>query len=237
MRNPIISVWLIWVTIPLIGCAKRSGQKPATTDQSQSQPQSPQSQASADSNPAITEGVAFLTQHFVISDNDAGRFEPTAFRASKTQVTFEFDNTDPNKPKAHYVESASATDLDPDSVHADFSGWLHVDCKDQKKCVSQTDSADKNEFLVGPVAEAYSEESGQRLKRILLLQEGSPAAATADAVSQPEAESDAAPQNDDPLDGAQVEVAETFVDSEKAFAPLWQRTRRQAGRYSSPAKQ
>lgn len=96
----------------------------------------------------MAEDISFLNQHFVISDNSMGKFEPTRFRADENQVAFEYDNTDPGKPKTHGIESASAFDLNPDSVRT-LAGWLAVDCKDQKNCLLGSDSRPKNSFQSG----------------------------------------------------------------------------------------
>lgn len=194
MKRTVIAVSLISVAASLIGCTKRSDRptnESAAADSSQttgvpsgdpSVALVPVSQTSADSKAAIEKGVAFLTQHFVISDNAAGRFEPTGFRTDDSHVIFEFDLSDPGKPKNHIVESALATDLDPDSVR-DFAGWLLVDCKNQKTCVSETDSKEKDEFLIGPIDEVYFDKAKQYLRQILLMQLGqSPAAATKQSV-------------------------------------------------------
>jgi hypothetical protein len=135
--------------------------------------------ASTDSKAAIEKGVAFLTRHFVISDNSGGRLEPTAFHADNGHVIFEFDYSDPGKPKKHSVESAAAKELDPNSVRADFVGWLHVDCKNQRTCVVESESGAKNQLLIGPIDEAFSDKAKQYLRQILLMQLGqSPVAAT-----------------------------------------------------------
>ena len=187
MKRTLIAVGLISVAASLIGCTKPSSQsvkQSAVADSTQtagvpSVALVPVSQTSADPKAAaISEALSFLNRHFVISDNSAGRLEPTGFRADESHIIFEFDYSGPSKPKNHFVESALATDLDPDSVRY-FAGWLHVDCKSQKNCVSQTDSGAKNELPIGPVDESYSDKAKQYLRQILLMQLGqSPEAAT-----------------------------------------------------------
>lgn len=184
MKRTIIAVVLILMSALLIGCTKRSNQsvkQSAVADSSQttgipsgnpSVALVPVPQTSADSKAtAIAEDISFLNQHFVISDNSMGKFEPTRFRADGNQIAFEYDNTDPGKPKTHGIESASAFDLNPDSVRT-LASWLAVDCKDQKNCVLGSDSRPKNTMNVGAFAEASVEEAAQHLKRIVLLQQG-----------------------------------------------------------------
>jgi hypothetical protein len=139
----------------------------------------PVSQTSADSKAAaMTEAISFLNRHFVISDNDVGKAEPTGFHADESRVIFESDYSDLGKPKEHIVESALAADLDPDSVRAtplspDLSrGWLYVYCKNQKDCVSETNNKDRDELLIGPIDDVYSDKAKQYLRQILLMQPG-----------------------------------------------------------------
>lgn len=120
---------------------------------------------------AIADGVGFLNQHFVISDNSLGRLEPTGFRADESHLIFEFDYFDSGKLETHHVESGSGTDLDPESVR-DLAGFVFVDCKNQKTCVSESESGANAEFNIGPVADAYVEEAKQYIRQILLLQQG-----------------------------------------------------------------
>jgi hypothetical protein len=184
MKKTIIAVVLILMVALLIGCTKRSNQSVKQSEVADSSQTTgitsgnpfvalvPVSQRRADSKAtAMAEDIGFLNQHFVVSDNSMGKFEPTRFRADGNQIAFEYDNTDPGKPKTHGIESASAFDLNPDSVRT-LAGWLAADCKDQKNCVLGSDSRPKNTMNVGAFAQASVEEASQHLKRILLLQQG-----------------------------------------------------------------
>jgi hypothetical protein len=183
-KSTTAALWLL-LTTSLINCTRQS---PKVESASAPGPAAvavapeaaarviPVSQLASDSNAAFADDVSFLNQHFVLTDNQLGRFEPTRFGADQKQIVFEYDNTDPGKPKTHAVVSAPASDLDPDSVRT-LASWLVVDCKDKKACIVSSDSGHENALHMGAFAQASVDEAAAHLKRILLLQQGKAAPA------------------------------------------------------------
>lgn len=176
-----VAAWLALTMIVSIGCTRHASNVAPETVSSVASgaPESsdsaaqvvPVSQVTSESNTAFGADLSFLNEHFVVSDNAAGRFEPTRLHAQGNHIVFEYDNTDPGKPKTHGSESAIASDLNPDSVRT-LGRWLEVDCKQDNPCVMAPGLQPKNTLNVGAIAEAYAEEAAQHLKRMILLQQG-----------------------------------------------------------------
>jgi hypothetical protein len=123
--------------------------------------------------PAIDEAVRFLNSNFLVSDGIMGRLEPTEFRATVSEVTFDYDMFEADKPKRHHVARAKTADLDPAAIH-DGAGFITIDCKARDHCVSESVTGQSKDFQsvsfgIGPISSGHVEEAEQYLKRILLL--------------------------------------------------------------------